>query len=479
MLCFIPLLLLTTPFQTQDASSVSSESASYDGKDLILSGTVVIDHILGKIQAKKALLKKPEKESDYPFDQIRLDQEVMILLKHGQLTADQADFNLQKSQAILSAKQKENAVYQDMTYNRKLAQMVPFTIAGRTLEMQLLAKEQKGEYSIDCLQAKKNVIISYANTFFLTAEKAIYNQLDSQNRWKGTISAYAQEENNCVLTHEQDVVYAKNIDIDLIHSCLHLLNANGTVQQFLLPKAKRSPMCFSTASLSWNDIEKELLFAGETRIEEQDLGTIKTQDELLIKSRVINEKLVFQALDAKGHTIMTYEDLKGFSHRIESHGRLCVDQNKLQAWVESPKDEKGTTQNQLSYETKDFCVFSNSAQLDYVNVEQRIKPVSIVLRNDICMFSKDPNKPKQLAVADRMSYSMDTNSIILSAYPGKKVLFWDKAQELKINAPEVHITIDPLTQERVIEGIGNVHFTFNAEEQILLNQHFSQFLPYE
>lgn len=480
MLCLISLFLLTTPLQTQDCGCVSSESASYDGQDLILSGQVIIEHILGKIQAEKALLKKTEKESDFPFSQIKLDQEVFILLKNGQLTADRADFDLQKNQAILSAEQKETATYQDMAYNKKLERMVPFTIAGRILEMQLLAKGEKKEYFIDCIQAEKNVAISYANAFFLTAAKAVYNQLDLKNRWKGTISAYGPEENgNCVLTHEQDVIYAKHIDIDLIHSCLHLSQANGLVQQFLLPKAEKSPMHFSTASLNWNNIEKELLFVGKTRIEEQDLGIINTQDELLIKNCMINDKLVFQTLGAKGHTIMTYKDLKGCIHQIESHGRLYVDRSKLQAWTENLEDENGTVQNPLSYETEDFCVFSDNAQLDYVNVDQRIKPVSIVLKNHIYMFSKNPNKPRQLAVADRMSYSLDTHSLILSAYPGKKVLFWDKAQELKISAPEVHITTDPLTQERVIKGIGNVHFAFSAEEQTLLNQHFSQFLPYE
>ena len=472
------LFLLAAPLQTQDCGRVSSEHASYDGQDLILSGDVVIDHILGKMQARKALLKKQEKESNFPFNQIALDQDVTILLKNGRLTADRADFDLQKNQGILHADQEKNVKYQDMVYDKNLTQWTPFTIEGRTLELKLL--EEKDTYLIDSILVEKNVAISYANAFFLTAAKATYNQLDPIDRWKGFISAYAQDANNsCVLTHEQDIVHARHIDIDLMHSHLHLSQANGILQQFLLPKSEKSFIHFSTSSLNWNDLEKELLFKGKTQIREQDLGIIHAEDELIIKNHTVNDKLVFQSLDAKGRTVMTYKDLEGHSHRIESHGRLYVDQSKLQAWIESPQDESGNVQNPLHYETEDLSVFADSAQLEYMNVNQHIKPISIALKNHIRLVSKDPNKPIQLALADRMNYSLDTHSIILSAYPGKKVLFWDIAQELKISAPEVHITVDPLTQERVIKGVGKVHFAFNTEEQTQFNQYFPQLLPHE
>lgn len=482
MLYLTALFLLTTPLNTQDCGRVSSENASYDGQDLILSGHVVIDHILGKMQARKALLKRQEK-SEFPFSQIELDQEVLILLKeNGRLTADRADFDLQKNQGILSASQQKNVTYQDMIYDKK-AQLVPFTIEGRSLELKLLPKEEKNtkeEYLIDSICAEKNVAISYANTFFLTAAKATYNQLDLIDQWKGSISAYGQDANNsCQLIHEQDVVYARQIDINLIHSYLQLFHANGVLQSFLLPKAEKSSLHFSTASLNWNDLEKKLLFKGPTQIEEQDLGTIHTEDELTIKSCMINDKMVFQTLDAKGHTIMTYKDLQERNHRLESHGRLYIDQNKLQAWAESPQDQNGNTQNQLYYATEDLNIFSDTAQLDYINIDQHIKPVSIVLKEHIRLFSKDPNQPVQLAIADKMSYSLDTHSIILSAHPGKKVLFWDALQELKISASEVHITTDCLTQERVIKGIGKVQFAFSLEEQTQFNQYFPKFSSHE
>lgn len=472
------LFLLTTPLNTQDCGQVSSENASYDGQDLILSGHVVIDHILGKMQARKALFKRQEK-SDFPFNQIELDQEVLILLKeHGRLMGDRADFDLQKNQAILIAQQQKNAIYQDVVHDKK-GQLVPFTIEGRCLELKLSSKEEKDkktEYLIDSICAEQNVAISYANVFFLTAAKATYNPLDLINQWKGCISAYGQDANtSCTLTHEQDIVHARQIDINLMHSHLQLLHADGVLQSFLLPKAEKNPICFSTDSLHWNDLEKTLLFKGPTQIEDQDLGIINTQGELTIKNCMINDKMVFQNLDAKGHTIMTYKDLQGRNHRMESHGGLHIDQNKLQAWAESPQDQNGNIQNPLYYETEDFSVFSDTAQLDYINIDQHVKPSSIILKEHIRLFSKDPNKPVQQAIADKMSYFLDTHSMILSAHPGKKVLFWDASQELKISASEIHITTDCLTQERVIKGIGKVQFAFSLEEQTQFNQYFPKF----
>ncbi len=480
MLYLTTLFLLTAPLNVQDCGLVSSENASYDGQDLILSGHVVIDHILGKMQARKALLKRQEK-TNFPFNQIELNQEVLILLKeHGRITADRADFDLQKNQGILSSNQEKNVIYQDMIYDKR-EKLIPFTIEGRNLELKLLSKEEKNrEYLIDSIFAEQNVAISYANAFFLTAAKATYNQLDLINQWKGCISAYGQDaNNNCCLTHEQDVVHARQIDINLIDSYLQLFYAKGILQSFLLPKSEKSSLYFSTDSLNWNDLEKKLLFKGPTQIEEQDLGIIHTQDELTIKNCMINNKMVFQTLDAKGHTIMTYKDLQGHNHRIESHGRLYIDQNKLQAWVESPQDQDGNIQSQLHYETEDLNVFSDSAQLDYININQHLKPTSIVLKEHVRLLSKGPHKPVQLAIADKMSYSLDTRSIILSAHPGKKVLFWDALQELKISAPEVHITTDCLTQEKVIKGIGKVQFAFSKEEQTQFNQYFPQLVAHE
>lgn len=472
------LFLFTMPLNTQNCGRVSSENASYDGQNLILSGHVVIDHILGKMQARKAFLKRQEK-THFPFNRIELDQEVLILLKdHGRITADRADFDLQKNQGILSSNQEQTVIYQDMIYDKR-EKLIPFTIEGRSLELKLLSKEKKNsEYLIDSICAEQNVAISYANTFFLTAAKATYNHLDPINQWKGHISAYGQDANtSCCLTHEQDIVYAKQIDINLIDSYLQLFYAKGILQSFLSPKTKKSSLYFSTDSLYWNDLEKKLLFKGSTQIEEQDLGIIHTQDELIIKNCMVNNKMIFQTLDAKGYTIMIYKDLKRRNHRIESSGRLHIDQNKLQARIESLQDQKGHIQNQLYYETEDLNAFSDSAQLDYVNINQHIKLSSIVLKEHVRLFSKDPNK--QLAIADKMSYSLDTHSIILSAYPGKKVLFWDALQELRISASEVHITTDYLTQEKVIQGIGKVQFAFSKEEQTQFNQHFPQFASHE
>lgn len=480
MLYLTALLLLTTPLNTQDCGLVSSENASYDGQDLILSGHVVIDHILGKMQARKALLKRQEK-TNFPFNQIELDQEVLILLKeHGRITADRADFDLQKHRGILSSNQKQNVKYQDMIHDKR-EKLIPFSIEGRSLELKLSSKEEKNrEYLIDSICAQQNVAISYANAFFLTAVKATYNQLDLINQWKGLISAYGQDsDNNCCLTHEQGIVHAKQIDINLVDSYLQLFHAKGVLQSFLSPKAEKSFLYFSTDSLNWNDLEKKLLFKGPTQIEEQDLGIIHTQDELIIRNCTIDHKMVFQTLDAKGHTLMIYKDLQGSSHRIEGHGRLYIDQNKLQAWMKSPQDQDGNIQNQLHYETEDLNVFSDSAQLDYININHHVKPSSIVLREHVRLLSKDPDKPAQLALADKLSYSLDTHSIILSAHPGKKVLFWDGLQELKISAPEVHITTDYLTREKVIKGVGKVQFAFSKEEQSQFNQYFSKFLSHE
>ena len=45
-----------------------------------------------------------------------------------------------------------------------------------------------------------------------------------------------------------------------------------------------------------------------------------------------------------------------------------------------------------------------------------------------------------------------THTLILSANPGKKVLFWDEEESLRIVAPEIHIVQDAETKNNRSKG---------------------------
>jgi len=76
-------------------------------------------------------------------------------------------------------------------------------------------------------------------------------------------------------------------------------------------------------------------------------------------------------------------------------------------------------------------------------------------------------------LADHVHFSRATHKMILSALPGKKVLFWDTEKKMHLAVPELHITIDPETGSETVQGIGAVRFEFTAEENSLLQKTFA------
>ena len=149
----------------------------------------------------------------------------------------------------------------------------------------------------------------------------------------------------------------------------------------------------------------------------------------------------------------------------------------LQALLESP--ETGSTvprEKQIYYEENDIGVHADKAMLEYSIIGNLFQPVSLVLRGNIVLFSRDPQKPQRCGIADRVSYSPSTRTLILAANPNKKVLFSDEEENLRISASEVHLIFDPATQKRTVKGVGNVQFTFTPEETNLLQTIIPSFL---
>ena len=129
---------------------------------------------------------------------------------------------------------------------------------------------------------------------------------------------------------------------------------------------------------------------------------------------------------------------------------------------------------QLYYEEEEIAIFADSASLEYSIANDTLQPASLSLKGNIRLFSHDPQKPPRCGAADRLTYSLTTRTLILSANPGKKVLFWDEVQGMHLSAPEVHITFDPQTKQQNVKGIGAVQFSFTPDEQNKLMQLFPQ-----
>jgi lipopolysaccharide export system protein LptA len=474
--------------QVPESGSLSSTNAAYDGQSLMLTGHVVLDHGLGKMMAEEANLQKQEAAGkDFPFAQILLRKDVLLALKNSaEIRCSQAELDFTTLKGLLQAAQGEKVAYTDALKTKKNSPSSPLQLLSREIELNFSKWEpdgKKAEYEVETILATTDVEIHYANNFHLSADKALYrkqisgSQKNASKDFQGVITAYPKDAlTQCRLTHEGDIIDADSADLDLLNEKMSLLHPKGILASAIIPHVQQGQLTFQCDHLTWDNPKNKLTLKGNVRIQDDALETIETEDYLEIDQPLVKGKRVLKGIRAHGPTTLTYNDpQRGGYHKVLCHGNAQIDREKLQANLDSPKtDGKVLPHQQLYYEEAELCIRADQAAFEYSVADNTLQPVSLALKGAVRLSSLGTQKPPRCGVADRLNYSLTTRTLILSANPGKKVLFWDESQGARVSANEVHITEDPLTKQQLIRGIGNVQFAFTAEENALLQQLFPQ-----
>jgi lipopolysaccharide export system protein LptA len=469
-----------------DTDSLSSTQANYDGNSLILTGHVILDHGLGKMTAEEASLQRQEAGKDFPFSLIQLRKDVLLALKNSaQITCGSADLDFTTLKGTLLPSEEGKVVYSDQIKKKKGGDATPLKLSGQMVELDFSKQSSEGkktDYEIDTVLIKQEVVIEYADNFQLQAHHALYRKgpscsdKTSQREFRGLVTAYPQDEQSqCRLSHDGDEVFADMIDIDLLGSKISLLHPKGVLATSFLPHVQKTEMRFQSDYLCWDHIKHSLTLKGHISIDEPTLGNLSAQDELQITQTTLKDKRLLQSILTKGYSTLNYKDEHSHCHKLISHGSIDMDRDKLRAIIESPThDQIVPLDKQLYYEESEIAFYADSALLEYSIAENLMQPSLITLKGNIRLFSHDPLKPPRFGTADRLTYSLSTRTLILSANPGKKVLLWDDAQGMRLSAPEIHIIYDAETKQQNVKGIGAVQFAFSPEEQSKLRQLFPQ-----
>lgn len=134
--------------------------------------------------------------------------------------------------------------------------------------------------------------------------------------------------------------------------------------------------------------------------------------------------------------------------------------------------QKIVLQTQVCIQQKDsFSCFSDRADL-FLEEQNQLQKMEIT--ENVRLISNQIQNKDGFAVADSIQFFPEDQTMILSAVPPKRVLFWQEGASL--SAPEVRIQKDLLTKEPFVQGKGDVHFTFTLEEQNIIDQFISKYL---
>jgi lipopolysaccharide export system protein LptA len=448
-----------------DAGTISSSNASYDGNALVLKGQVVLDHGFGKMQAEEAILQKQEVGKDFPFSLIHLEKDVFLKLnQNGELKCEKADLDFGALKGFLTSSRRVS--YTD-TLKKKKGPSPSFQLTSSAIDLQFLKKtdESKVTYDVQDVLARDNVELSYADGFTLFTDAILYKKEllnPSSNEFQTHLSSQGKQK--CKLVHQADTIEADSFHLDILHTRLSMVNPQG-----ILPSFGKGEVRFSAESLLWNHEQNTLILKGNPTVQEPNLGTVVSDKEIYLFQK--DKSLVgFKGL---GNTTLTYLN----NQQLVSHGTLSFDRERKLGTVESPiVNGIVSEENQLSYKEGEMLVLADKAHIEYTEENGTFHPVSVSLKGQV-KVSSSGDKPSRYGLADRLTYNPTTKTFILGADPGKKVIFVNNEENIRISAQEVHITQDPTTKKQSVKGLGNVQLALSTEEQLSLNKYFGKYAP--
>lgn len=163
--------------------------------------------------------------------------------------------------------------------------------------------------------------------------------------------------------------------------------------------------------------------------------------------------------------------------------KILLDLDKEIVTYENPK---GHLSQGLDFTAKSLIWHKKTGKLyltDQVSIEQpgqftliadsgtltldEFQPSLLYLEGNVALVSSRIQDKMSHAIADTLTYDPKEKTLLFSGT--KKVLFWQDG--LRISAAEVLIR-----QNQTVEGKGDVHFTFDLEEQNYIDKFFKQYL---
>lgn len=247
-------------------------------------------------------------------------------------------------------------------------------------------------------------------------------------------------------------------------------------------------------------VQKDIWSQNETRhftiqSEHSELTLSQKKD----KMEIIEELENIQCHIKDGFTLTADEGIYTFpSHQFiaQTNCHLTQDQNKIDGTkitldldkeivtYENPKGH--LSQGSLDFTAKTLVWHKKIGKLyltDQVTITQpeqftlvadqgtltldEFQPSLLVLEGNVQLISSRIQDKISHALADTLTYNPTDKTLLFSA--AKKVLFWQDG--LHLSAEEVLIR-----ENQTVEGKGDVHFTFDLEEQNYIDKFFKQYL---
>lgn len=481
----------------EEVMVVDSGEAAYDGKKIILSGNVVVDHELGRMSACEVVMMPPEGEKKLRVGSFLLNGSVRLVLKDGgQLSCSKAHIDYQGLTGKFEGDNaNEYVVYMENCRDKANPNLrLPLVLKSRQMSIQIARQAVKGSQStkshIQNIIAENQVNVDYNHDFIAAADFASYLRQspeglnDPASRMSGLISLKANgPEGLCQVTNRNgDLINASQICIDTLKRQICFAYPQGAIYS---NRSEQHPerLDFKADTLSWDSLSDSLILRDHVEVNQKGLGKLTNDKELKLIQNSVNGKKQLATIESEGKTVLTrVEENKNQSHTLTCYGKMVADHANLQISMDSPKDEKGNIaeNEQVFFEDPIGVIHADKMKMEYEIVNKSIVPKKLILEGHVKMLNNyaangETTSPLvQYALADVVEYNPQSKEMMFSSKgKGKRVLFYDKANDLQVSATALKIKRDEVTKKDSVKGIGDVRFCFIEHEFEQLRERFA------
>ncbi|MDF2577139.1 MAG: hypothetical protein K0S74_623 [Chlamydiales bacterium] len=488
--------------QDEEHMTITSEFANYENNHLKLTGDVILDYPLGKLQAENAVIEKGGQELSLPFKQLVIEDKVHIELREGgEIDCDHAILDSISQKGLLTRKQSHERVNYNYGYLDAKGQSVKLRLQSQQMEIDLEnlkpSKKHVGKMVIQrvCkIDAIDNVLASYNEEFTAFADRAIYTvplrnqKLKPTNRAKveGQIKLFPKKsEGICRIERlNSGSIDALKILIDPEQRVINFDKPEGFITTAEQGKDLMRDVCFQSNKLIWNELTNIFTFEQNVHIVDPILGAMECDGQVLIKDSPYTEKARkgIERIEALGYTLLNYTDPNNhIQQNLTCPGQVIINHKEFTTTLIGKNNGNGgglIKENQVLL--KDYLgeIFADKVRILY-NVEgDKITPKKIILEGNVYILNNAPFDPSdskevfQVAYADRVEHTPMTGETHLFSQGDTRVLFYDQVRQMQVSAKELIMQRHQTMGKNAVQGIGQVRFNLSKEELGRLKKRF-------
>ena len=489
--CFCVYSLLA---EDEGMMFIDSGEANYNGKEIVLSKDVVVEHEIGKICAHHIILTPENDQKKIRFTHLKMSDTVKFLLKDGgQLLCEKADLDyLKLTGKFTGSLQHEYVVY---TESCKVNGDKRMPLVLKALEMNVLLNiletDDRSSHCISEMKADQNVTLNYNHDLIANSDHAVYQRLENSlneesskdpRQNSGQICLTAQAENGiCQITNRNgDVIKASKIELDTLKKDLTFFDPKGFFK--MMGANALEKIYFESDLLKWENRQNLLIFIGNVTVNQKVFGELQNQNQVKLYYHEELGKKKIKLVESIGETVISHTDQeKRHPHTLVSYGKVIADHLNLQTTINSPLTSNGEVIEGMQIYFNDIFgeIYADKALLEYRPLNGVIKLEKLTLSGHVKILNRSSVNPEeseaflQYALSDVATFYPGTNELVMASVGTGRVLFYDKANNLQVSALGVKIKRDSVTKKESIKGVGDVRFSLENSELEKLKTHFS------